>query len=109
MTSKVQSILSYLGIVFWLIAFLLGKDQRDDNSRYHLKQGFGLIIFSVILYAIVFGVGIASPGMAGILMGIGGLGIFIILVIGIINAANDAKKPLPFIGKMFEDKFDFVN
>lgn len=109
MTSKLQSIFSYLGLLFWLIAFFGGKDQRDDNSRYHLKQGLGLIVFTIILYAIVFGIGIASPGMATILLAIGGLGLFIILVIGIINAANDAKKPLPLIGKIFEDKFTFID
>ncbi|KMU64080.1 hypothetical protein EZBTHKR_1090 [Elizabethkingia anophelis] len=33
---------------------------------------------------------------------------FALMIIGIINAANEAEKPLPLIGKMFEDKFAFV-
>lgn len=38
-----------------------------------------------------------------------GLVNFILMIIGIINAANGVKKPLPIIGKMFEDKFAFIN
>jgi uncharacterized membrane protein len=33
---------------------------------------------------------------------------FALMIIGIINAANETEKPLPLIGKMFEDKFAFV-
>lgn len=50
MTPKVQSILSYLGIL-WLIAFFAGKDQRNDLSKYHLKQGLGLFITAVAFNA----------------------------------------------------------
>lgn len=108
MNAKAQSILSYLGIIFWLIAFLAGKDQRNDLSRYHLKQGFGLFVFTIIIYAVVFGISIASPKMGALIWGVCGLLIFILVVIGIINAVNNVQKPLPMIGKNFEDKFSFI-
>jgi uncharacterized membrane protein len=38
-----------------------------------------------------------------------GYAILILWIFGIINAANEQKKPIPVIGKIFENKFDFVN
>ncbi|WP_258862017.1 hypothetical protein [Sphingobacterium spiritivorum] len=32
----------------------------------------------------------------------------VLLIIGAINASNGAKKPLPFIGSFFENKFAFI-
>lgn len=47
MIPKVQSVLSYLGIL-WLIAFFVGKDQRNDRSGYHLEQGLGLFVTAAV-------------------------------------------------------------
>ncbi len=47
MLPKVQSILSYIGIL-WLVAFFAGKEERNDLSRYHLKQGLGLSIVAIL-------------------------------------------------------------
>ena len=35
--------------------------------------------------------------------------IFILWIFGIINAANEQKKPIPVIGQLFEGKFGFIN
>lgn len=106
MTPKVQSILSYLGIL-WLIAFFVGKDQRNDFSKYHLKQGLGLFIT-----AVVFNVGarilLSIIPSLKFVISIIGLIFLIFMVLGIITAANEVKKPLPVIGKFFEDKFSFI-
>jgi uncharacterized membrane protein len=109
MDSKTASIVSYITIVGWLVAFFTTKDTpaRDDFSKFHLKQGFGLgiagvassvlsIILANISYSLVF---------IGSLLGIG---IFILWILGCINAANGKKEPVPLIGNMFEDKFDFI-
>ncbi|MFV0605459.1 MAG: hypothetical protein ACK5NK_06405 [Niabella sp.] len=109
MNSKVQSILSYLGIVLWLIAFLLGKDERDDNSKFHLKQGFGLFVVSFVLYFLGYIIAMVVPPIGNIIVSIIGLGVLILIVIGIINAANEVKKPLPVIGNMFTNKFTFID
>jgi len=106
MTPKVQSILSYIGIL-WLVAYFGGKQERNDLSRYHLKQGLGLwiiaVIFNIVLYIVVMTV----PFLAAILSAVSII-FLILMIFGIINAANEIKKPLPVIGKMFEGKFDFI-
>lgn len=107
MTPKTQSILSYLGIL-WLIAYLAGKGKRNDISSYHLKQGFGLILVSIIFNIATGIIGFVSPSIAG-LVGYIGILFLILMVLGIIHAINDVKKPLPVIGKSFEKQFDFLD
>jgi len=107
MNPKVQSILSYIGIL-WLVAYFGGKTQRNDFSSYHLKQGLGLLLFSFLFGVIVNIVGLLSASLAGILA-YGGILFFIVMVIGIINAANDVKKPLPLVGELFDKQFPFLD
>ena len=107
MTPKVQSILSYLGIL-WLIAYFAGKEERNDLSRYHLKQGLGLLIVAVI-FNIVVGIVLAILPSLATILGLVSFVFLILMVLGIITAANEVKKPLPIIGKLFEDKFDFID
>lgn len=106
MNNKTLSIISYITIIGWLVAYLIGKDKADALLKYHLRQSLGLaivnIIFSVALTIIA--------GMVPSLSFLGLIGyVFIVLwIMGIINAANGALKPVPLIGKMFEDKSSFV-
>ncbi len=106
MTPKVQSILSYLGIL-WLIAFFVGKDQRNDLSKYHLKQGLGLFITAVV-FNLCAGVLLTIVPSLTFVLTIVGFVFLILMVLGIITAANEVKKPVPVIGKFFEDKFNFI-
>lgn len=107
MTPKAQSILSYLGL-FWLVAFFGGKNERNELSRYHLKQGLGLLLVGCVFNLAVGIVLVIIPSLATILGSIS-IVFLILMVLGIITAANEVKKPLPVIGRLFEDKFGFVD
>jgi len=107
MTPKVQSILSYLGIL-WLLAFFVGKDDRNDLSSYHLKQGLGLFLVAVVFNFAAALVLMIFPSLS-IILGVVGILFLILMVLGIIAAANEVKKPLPVIGRIFEDKFSFID
>jgi len=107
MTPKVQSILSYLGIL-WLVAFFAGKEERNDLSRYHLKQGLGLFIIAIVFNIVVGIVLMILPSLASVI-GLLSIAVLILMVLGIITAANEVKKPLPVIGRFFEDKFNFID
>jgi uncharacterized membrane protein len=105
MHNKTLSILSYITLIGWLISFVMGKEKSNGLLKYHLKQSLGLILFSIVLSIIL--------NVLLLMTKIGILGIFgfiplILMITGIINAANDVEKPLPLIGKMFEDKFSFI-
>ncbi len=107
MISKVQSILNYIGIL-WLLAFFAGKEQRDDFSRYNLKQGLGLWIAATLLN---LAGGLVIYLILTLVIPVGKLSllVFIIMIIGIINTVNEVKKPLLLVDEIVEDKFDFID
>lgn len=98
---KVYGVLAYIGILF-LVPLLAGK---SEFSRYHANQGIILFIADIIL-GIVIGIsagvlsllGIVGVVLGGILIGVLGLCIFILMIMGIVHAANGEMKPLPIIG-----------
>ncbi|MBB1138145.1 DUF4870 domain-containing protein [Myroides sp. WP-1] len=109
MNTKTLSIVSYLTIIGWLIAYFGGKENADDLLKYHLKQSLGLflvgLIFSVVLGILIF----VLPSSIGILLSYINYIFWILAIFGIINAANSAKKSVPLVGKFFEDKFNFID
>lgn len=110
MTNKTLAIVAYITIIGWLIAYFQYKNNADKNPlvRYHLGQALGIIIFGVVL-AIAIGI-ISSiiPSLSSILS-LAGLLPLILLIFGIIAASNEALSPVPGIGKLFENKFSFLN
>lgn len=96
------SILSYIGIL-WLIPLLVEKN--DKVVRFHVNQGIVLFIFDIIgsiavgilsaifvFIPVISFLGVVIAPLFGILC-------FVLMIIGIVNAANKSEKPLPIIGK----------
>jgi uncharacterized membrane protein len=106
MDKKTLSIVSYITLIGWLIAYFSFKDKADKSSleKFHLNQSLGLAIVS-------FGYGIATSIIASIvpsiamILTIGNLAIFVLWIIGIINASKEEEKPLPVIGGLFNFGF----
>ena len=94
------SILSYIGIL-WLIPLLVEKN--DKVVRFHVNQGIVLFIFDIIgsiavgilsaifvFIPVISFLGVVIASLFGILC-------FVLMIIGIVNAANKSEKPI--IGK----------
>lgn len=94
-----MGVLSYLGILC-LIPLLAAKD--SEFAQYHAKQGVTLFALEVVLYVLQFFVGFmsifAGLGFLLIVFPILYLGIFVLIIIGIVNAVGKKKEPLPIIG-----------
>jgi uncharacterized membrane protein len=83
MDKKVTSILAYIGLIGWLIAYLAGD---KEGAKFHLNQGLVLWIAGII---------------CGIIPCIGwicAIVVLVLIIMGIISAAKDEEKPLPIIG-----------
>ena len=89
---KLMGVLAYLGILV-LVPLLSAKD--SPFAQYHANQGLVLLIAGVIV-----GAASAFPIIGWFIVGpIGGILLFILAIMGIINAANGEMKPLPLIGQ----------
>ena len=88
--NRVFAILAYLGILV-LIPLLAAPNSRF--ARYHTNQGLILWIASILISA----VGVI-PILGWIVAVVGNVVTFILMIIGIINAAGGRAKQLPIIG-----------
>src|SRR5690606_31533625 len=105
MNAKTISIVSYITIIGWVIAYLQhrGNEPKSKLAAYHLGQGLGVFIFAVVLNIILRMIVSIVPSLTSVLSLVGLLP-HILLIFGIITAANEALKPVPLIGKFFEGK-----
>lgn len=92
-----MAVLCYLGIL--IIVPLLTDAKNDAFVKFHIKQGLVLIIASIAMSIIN-----VVPVIGQIVAIVGGLVVFVLWIIGLINAASGKEVPLPIIGQ-FGDKF----
>lgn len=108
MNKKTISIISYLTIAGWLISFIIyHSGGRSAFAQYHLRQSFGLGVFGAVTGMAFFPILQGNPlilYLCSILVST----ILIVLIFGIANAVNQKQKPLPVIGTMFVDRFNFI-
>jgi uncharacterized membrane protein len=91
MDKKATSIVAYLTIVGWLIAYLAG-DQK--GAKFHLNQGLVLGLASII-GSIVFRF---IPILGWIISPLWSLAVFVFCILGILQAVNGEEKELPIVG-----------
>jgi len=90
---KTVAILAYLLVgIIWF--FTNEKLKKDEFAKFHVKQAMVLIITS-ICGSLILGM---IPFLGWILLPFWSLTSFAFFVLGIINAAQNEKKEIPFIG-----------
>lgn len=95
--NKVMAVLAYIGILV-LVPILAAKESR--YARFHANQGMVLFVAGIavsvatsILSAIHLWI------LSGIASALSGILLFVLMIIGIVNAAQGRAKELPIIGK----------
>jgi uncharacterized membrane protein len=103
-------ILSYLGIL-WVVAYILNNNGKTAYGALHLRQGLGILLIYVAMWIVFFILGMvlsssmALLGIIGIVSLVIYLGVLVLVILGIINAATNKMNPLPVVGDMFEKWF----
>lgn len=95
---KTLSAIGYLGILF-LIPLLAKKESKF--CQFHAKQGLVLFIADVILSFVGW-----IPFLGWIILAVGGILVFILMIMGIINAASGKYWEMPVLGQ-YAKKFNF--
>jgi uncharacterized membrane protein len=99
-----------MAIVAYILFFipLLTDAKKDQFVRFHVKQGFLIFALSVILWIIRAVLPWYWLWQFSWIFSLLGLGILVLAIVGIVNAANGKKEKLPVIGS-FADKFKFLD
>ncbi|MBI4100953.1 hypothetical protein HY441_00580 [Candidatus Microgenomates bacterium] len=92
--NKVYAVLAYLGILV-LVPLLTAKDSRF--AKYHANQGLVLFIADIVVWLAYWVLLFVSPFFV-FFFWIVWLGILVLHIIGIVNAAQGQMKPLPIVG-----------
>lgn len=96
---RVVSVISYLTIVGWLLAYIL-NDQKSPLASFHLRQSLGIYILflgsSVLMWIPILG------WIAGTLVFLFGLALWLI---GILDAFQEKMKVVPIMGADFQKWF----
>jgi uncharacterized membrane protein len=96
--------MAILAYILFFIPLLAGA-QKDPFVKYHVKQG--LVLFC--LWVIVWFLSVLVPWYwlsIHWLFSLLDLGIFVLMILGIVNAANGKQEPLPLVGQ-FANMFKF--
>ena len=110
--------MAVLGYILFFIPIIVGAHKTSPFVKFHVNQGFLFfclwLVYSIvqnIVIAIAFSTRVYSYGslyaygsqylIVTTILGLIYIPIFILGVLGIINAATGKTKPLPLIGKLF--------
>jgi|SRR6185369_14081463 len=85
-----MGVLSYLSVLV-IIPFLVARN--DPFVKFHIKQGMVLLIIEIVL-----GLAMKLFWPLAPLIGILQLGVFVLVIIGIINVTQGKEKELPVVG-----------
>lgn len=89
-----------MAVIAYIIFFvpLLTEAKNDKFVKYHVKQGLILFISIFVLNFIIY----FLPLFLSLIVNFLYLGLFVLMIIGIIHASKGEQKPLPIIGKLGE-------
>lgn len=102
--NKIMAVLAYIGILF-LVPLLAAKDSKF--ARFHANQGLVLFLADIlvgvvcgILTVILVWIPVIGVLISGLLGAILSIALLILMILGIVNAAQGKAKELPLIGKI---------
>lgn len=108
------AIVSYITLIGFIIALLLNSKKLEEEksfNAFHLRQSLGLLITGFlaalaigIVSSILLSISSHFSLITSLMNPIVSIGILVLAVMGIINAANGQKKELPLIGELIEKK-----
>ena len=94
------AIIGYITIVGLIIAFVMNTDKKNAFAAYHIKQSLGLAITGLALGVIGM-----IPILGWIVSFLGLLVMLYMWIMGLFNAINGNKKPVPILGDKYLEWF----
>ena len=101
---KTIAIISYITLIGWIVALVMHGSNKTSLGAYHLRQSLGLMLLAVIVTIVrvpLYTIPVLGWGVGMILS----LGVLAFWIIGLVSAVNAEEKPVPLVGKMFQNWF----
>ncbi len=98
--AKTIAVISYLTVIGLVIAFIMNNDRKDDFTTYHIKQSLGLTVLGFGLFIIGM-----IPFLGWLISFLGSVFLLVLWIMGLVNAVNNKKEPVPLLGDYFEEWF----
>lgn len=102
-SGKTAAIVSYLTIVGCLIAITMNMEPKNTFARFHIRQAFGIHILFHALAILLTYTGLAYLSIPIYLF------YLVIWFFGFLQVLNETTKPLPVLGKYFQQWFTFIS
>lgn len=97
---KKIAIISYLTVIGLIIAFIMNNDKKDPYGSYHIRQAVGLAVTGLVMGVIGM-----IPILGWLIVIIGSFVLLYMWIMGLVNAINEKEKPVPLLGKKYEEWF----
>lgn len=101
---KTVAIVSYLTLIGFIVAIVLHGNKKTQLGAYHLRQSLGLMIAFVVCW-VVNAILVFIPIIGWLMIMALWLGLLVIWLFGLVNAASGKLKPVPVVGEYFEKWF----
>lgn len=89
---KIMAIISYLFLIGLVIALIMNSNKKNAFASFHIRQSIGLWITGLVLGVIP-------------IVNFLGIVVFVFVIIGLVNAIQGDAKPVPFVGKYYQEWF----
>lgn len=101
---KTIALIAYITVVGLIIAIILNNDKKNVFAAFHIRQALGIGLASMVI-----GVLNIVPYLGWLAFMVGAILLFIMWIMGFINALNGKMKPVPILGQKFEEWFKGIN
>ncbi len=91
---KTIAIISYITVIGLIIAYILNNSKNNAFAQFHIGQSVRIVVLAFANSLL----GWVLPFSLSIITTIIGIGIFVFIILGIVNAVNGKTTPLPVIG-----------
>jgi len=100
MSPKTLSVIAYITIIGWIIAFVLNNNNRSEIASFHIRQFLGIFLTGIALSLVNI-----IPILGQIVFIVGWIFLIILWIMGLISAVNGEMKEVPVVGKYYQEWF----
>lgn len=100
---KTTAIVAYITLIGTIIAMFMNQEpNKNQFASFHIRQAFGLWVTFYLFIAI------ANIFRSGMIHFAFYIFCIVLIIYGLITAAKEEQKEVPFLGKYFQEWFTFI-